>query len=115
MSLDKLLMERFKVRTRAVENPKAITAASTTAQLILGINPNRLAFTITNLGAEECYVGLTNKVSTTRGIRLDGGGGFFICIWDEDFQMTGWAWWIIAEEGTPAVFSLEVVEYGREL
>ncbi|GAI63372.1 unnamed protein product, partial [marine sediment metagenome] len=44
--------------------------------------------------------------------RLDANGGSFSCIWDEDFQMTGWAWWIIAEAGeTPAVYAIEVVEY----
>lgn len=111
MSLADLLMERFKVKTRAVENPEALTAASTTAQKVLSNNPNRLAFTIMNLGAEVSYVGLTDGVSTTKGIRLDASGGFFSCVWDEDFQMTGWAWWIIATSGTPAVYALEVVEY----
>lgn len=111
MSLADLLMERFKVKTRAVENPEAITAASTTAQKILGNNPNRLAFVITNLGATVCYIGLTDGASTTKGIRLDASGGSSGCIWDEDFQVTGWAWWIIAESGTPAVYALEVVEY----
>lgn len=111
MPLANLLMERFKVRTRAVENPKSVTAASTTAQEILGNNPNRLAFTIINLGAEVCYVALSTPVAATKGIRLDANGGSFTCIWDEDFQMTGWAWWIISASGTPAVYSLEVVEY----
>jgi len=112
MPLADLLMERFKVRTRAVENPKSVTAASTTAQEILGNNPNRLAFTITNLGATVCYIGLTNTVAAaTRGIRLDANGGSVSFVWDEDFQAVAWAWWIIAAAGTPAVYAFEVVEY----
>ena len=111
MSLADLLMERFKVKTRAVENPEAITSASTTAQKILSNNPNRLAFIIMNLGSTACFVGLTRDVSTTKGIRLDATGGHSSCVWDEDFQMTGWAWWIIAASGTPEVYSLAVVEY----
>lgn len=112
MPLADLLMERFKVKTRAVENPEALTEAKATAQKILANNPNRLAFLIVNLGAEVCYVGLTDEVeAAVRGICLDASGGSFACIWDEDFQMTGWAWWIIAASGTPAVYAVEVVEY----
>lgn len=111
LALAELLMERFKIRTRAVENPKSVTAASTTAQQILGNNPSRLGFVIVNLGAEVCYVGLRNEVSSSRGIRLDANGGSVSMVWDEDFQMVAWAWWIIAASGTPAVYALEVVEY----
>ncbi len=112
MPLADVLMERFKVRTRAVENPNKVTAAAITARLILSNNPNRLAFVIVNLGAQVCFVALTNQVTAdTYGIRLDANGGSWSCIWDEDFEMTGWAWWIIAAAGAPAVYSLEVVEY----
>lgn len=113
IALADLLLERFKVRTRAVENPKDLTAASDTAQLVLGNNPNRLAFIIVNLGDTPAYVALTNEVAAaTRGIRLDANGGSFGCIWDEDFQMTAWAWWIIAEVGeTPAIYALEEISF----
>lgn len=111
MPLADLLMERFKVKTRAVENPEGITEAADTAQLILANNPNRLGLTITNLGAEVCYIGLTHEVSTERGIRLDINGGSVSMAWDAEFDMVGWGWWIIAESGTPAVYALEVVEY----
>lgn len=111
MPLDILLMEQFKVRTRAVENPDGVTTATTTAQEILANNPNRFAFVIVNLGDKVCYVGLSSDVSSTNGIRLDASGGSFGCIWSEDFQMTGWAWWIEAAEDTSEVYSLEVVEY----
>lgn len=110
MPLDELLMERFKVRTRAVENPEGKITAKTTAQMVLGNNPNRFAFVIVNLGAKTCYISLTNGVSSTEGIRLDALGGSFSCIWDEDFQMTGWAWWIVTAEDTSVVYALEVVE-----
>ena len=110
MPLAELLMERFKVKTRAVENPEGITAALTTAQKILANNPNRFAFIITNLGGTACYLGLTDQVADQAGIRLDASGGSFSCIWDEDFQMTGWAWWIIGAAASN-VYSLEVVEY----
>jgi len=110
MPLGELLKERFKVRTRAVENPK-ITASAATAQVVLGSNPNRLGFTIINHGANPCFVGLTNEVSASRGIRLDASGGSISMIWDEDFDMVAWAWWIISPAGASNIYSIEVIEY----
>lgn len=110
MPLRNLLMERFKVRTRAVENPK-ITASGTTAQIVLGNNPNRLAFTVVNLGGNPCFVGLRNDVSVSKGIRLDANGGHASMVWDEDFDMVSWAWWIISPDGASNLYTLEVVEY----
>lgn len=111
MPLDELLMERFKVRTRAVENPNSVTTATTTAQEILANNPNRFGFVIVNLGDVACYVALDAPKADEKGIRLDANGGTFGCVWDEDFQLTGWAWYIIAASDTSKVYSVEVVEY----
>ena len=114
MPLADLLMERFKVKTRAVENPAGITHLGVTAEIVLANNPNRLAFTIINLSANVVYVSLTSDVSATvgaeQGIRLDANGGSFTCIWDEDFQMTAWAWWGIATAHPSQIYVLEVVE-----
>jgi len=111
MPLADLLRERFKVRTRAVEDPRDITAITTTAQMILGNNPNRLGFIIINTGGKFVCIGLTNGVTTTTGIRLDAYGGAVSMIWDEDFDMTAWAWWIIADTGGSTAYCLEMVEY----
>lgn len=111
MPLADLLMERFKVKTRAVQNPKALTAATDTAQLVLGNNPNRLGFLVINLGTKPVFLALTNDVSATKGILLDASGGNFGCIWDEDFDMTAWAWWARCVGDTSAIFALEIVEY----
>lgn len=111
MPLADLLMERFKVRTRAVENPQAVTSLGTTAQVILANNPNRLGWVIVNLSTNIVYLGLTNAVSATRGIRLNANGGLASMVWDEDFQMTGWGIWGVASGAASAIYSLEVVEY----
>jgi len=111
MPLADLLMERFKVRTRAVQNPKSVTTATDTAQIILGNNPNRLGWLLINLGASPIYIALTNDVSDAKGIRLSANGGDASCVWDEDFDMTAWAWWIRCPGGTSNVFALEIVEY----
>ncbi len=112
-TLADLLMERFKVKTRAVENPQAVTSLGVAAQIIVANNPNRLAFIIINLSANTIYIGLTREVNATagteQGIRLDPNGGAYSAIWDEDFQMTGWAWWGISTGAASQIYSLEVV------
>lgn len=114
MPLADLLRERFKVRTRAVENPK-VTSVGLTAVLILSNNPNRLGFTIINLSGNVIYLSLTNEVNATaneeRGIRLDNDGGHVSMIWDEDFDMVAWAWWAISTGADSQVYALEVIEY----
>lgn len=110
MTLASLLLERFKVRTRAVQNPK-ITSVGTTALEVLANNPNRLGFTIINLSTNVMYAGLSNDVSSTKGIRLAASGGSLTMVWDEDFQMVGWAWWVVASGATSAIYAIEVLEY----
>lgn len=110
MPLADVLMERFKVTTRAVENPRNLTSVGAAARVVLANNPNRFAFIVINLSVNPMYMGLENDVSEDKGIRLDANGGSFSCIWDEDFELTAWAWWIIAPAGVSNLYSLEVVE-----
>lgn len=110
ITLADLLMERFKVRTRAVENPRP-TVTGAAAILVLSNNPNRLGIAMINLGANPIYVGLEGDTSATKGIRLDANGGSVSMIWDEDFQTVGWAWWAISPDGASRLYVLEVVSY----
>lgn len=110
MSLADLLMERFKVKTRAIENP-VITSIGATAVLVLNNNPNRLAWVMVNLSVNAIYMALNNGVSATNGIYIPPNGGNVSMIWDEDFQTTAWAIWGIAPAGASAIYSFEVVEY----
>lgn len=111
MPLKDLLEEQFKVRTRAVEDPRNVTVITTTAKMILGNNPNRLGFTIVNTGTKKCAIALTNAVTLLKGLPLDAGGGHITMKWMEDFEMVGWAWWIISDVGGSTAYSLTVVEY----
>ena len=114
MPLDTLLMERFKVKTRAVENPQGVTSLGATAQIILANNPNRLAWVIVNLSGNVIYIGFTRTVNagagTEQGIRLDANGGSAMMVWDEDFHPTAWAIWGIASGAASQLYSYEVVE-----
>ena len=111
MPLDTLLMERFKVRTRAIENPLR-TSIGTTPALALANNPNRLAWVLFNLHASQyIYLGLKADVSATKCIRVDPAGGHASMVWDEDFQMTAWGIWALGSGATTSLYVLEVVEY----
>lgn len=109
-TLDELLLEKFKVRTRAVENPK-VTSLGTTATLVLANNPNRLGWVIVNLSSNVIYLGFANDVSSSKGVRLAANGGFASRIWDEDFHPTGWAVWGIASGAGSAIYSYEIISY----
>lgn len=110
MPLADLLLERFKIKTRAVENPRDIVLLGAAPLMILANNPNRLGAVIVNLSANVVYIGLTNEVSATNGIRLNANGGQASLIWDEDFQMTAWAWWGMATAAASRIYVLENVE-----
>ena len=111
MPLADLLRERFKVRTRAVENPSGIISLGVAAQIILANNPNRLAWIVVNLSGNVIYLALSNQVAATHGIRLNANGGTASMVWDEDFQMTAWGIWGVASAPASELYTLEVVEY----
>jgi len=111
ITLHELLMEKFKVRTRAVVNPK-VSEIGTTPGQILGNNPNRLAFVIINLHAtQSIYLGLDSSVASTKGIKIDPAGGSLKMVWDEDFQITSWAIWGVGSGAGTTCYVLEVVSY----
>lgn len=105
--LKELILEKFKVETRVVVNP-LVTSLSTTAARVFSNNPNRLGWTITNLGTVVIYIGFTPDVSSTNGIYIDSNGGSMGMIWDQDFEPTGWEIHGIATSGTPNIYSLEI-------
>jgi len=109
-NLADLLLERFGVRTRAVENPKT-TSVGTTAVEILSNNPRRLGAVIINLSTNTVYLGLSQDVSSSKGILLTPNGGSFALVWDEDFQMTAWAWWAVSSGASSSIYTIEVVVY----
>ena len=108
MDLATLLVEKFKCKTRAVENPVA-TSIGATAALVFNNNPNRLAWILVNLSVNAIYLALSSGVSATGGIYVSPNGGWRSMIWDEDFQMTGWGIWAIAPAGASDIYSVEVV------
>lgn len=107
-TLDDYLLDRFGVRTRAVRNPE-ITSVGTTALALLRNNPSRLAFTVCNLSVNVMYMSLDRDVSSSKGIPIAASGGIRTFLANEDFQMVGWGWWIVAAGSSSALYVVEVV------
>jgi len=107
MTLQDLLLQQFKVKTRANVNPE-ITIMTGGVDRVLSNNPNRVGWFIMNLGANAVYLSLLRNPSSTKGILLSPGGGFASMRWDTDFDAVGWE---LFAKGTLAdnIYVLEVL------
>lgn len=73
---------------------------------ILATNPQRVSFQVTNLSAAVVYVGVTNQVAATHGIRLAPNGGIMSVIWDRDFELCSHEWFAIATVADSDIYVL---------
>lgn len=106
--LDEILTDFFKCKTHTIENP-VIAASAAVPAVFLRNNPDRVAWVLVVLGANPCYLGLTNGIGVANGILVPAGGGWRSMYWQEDFQMVGWAWWIVSPAGASVIYTLEVI------
>jgi len=110
-TLHDLILDRFKVKTRAVENPVTDTVG-TEPVIILHNNPNRVFWLLINLSPNTIYVALSHDVSPNKGVYVDPNGGGTSMIWDEDFHATGWAVWAVASAADSKIYVLEIATVG---
>ena len=91
-------------------NADPVTASiGTSATKLLSSNPNRLAFTVINLGTVKVYIRPMGAASATSGIVLAAGGGSANLNWEDDFDLVGMEWSAIADAATTPILTLEVV------
>lgn len=107
-ALSDAIQARFGVKTRPVDNPEN-NVLSTTAELILRQNPDRLAFTVTNLSSIVVFIHSSARVSASLGYRIGVSGGSISFLADEDFDVVGYDWFAIAASGTPTIFVQEQI------
>ncbi len=86
-------------------------SVSTTLTKIAPHNFERLAMTIVNLGAANCYVSPSENVSATHGIKLNANGGSLTLTARDDLTMVGHEWYAIAEGANNAAYITQVVRY----
>ena len=110
MNLHELIESNFGVKTSYDINPITGTALTTITK-VLNINPNRLGFTIMNMGANDVYVSPSNAVAVGSGILLQPNGGGMSMLWNEDFNKVGYDWYAIADGANTDIYIEEVVSY----
>ncbi|MEM2990160.1 MAG: hypothetical protein QXQ02_03145 [Halobacteria archaeon] len=101
------------MRTTTRVNP-LVRIVVTTPVRILDNNPNRLAWTIFNLGSGYVMLGFDREISSTRGIYLGSGGGGVNFLWSEEFELVGWELYALAELDDTPIYVIEVVALGYE-
>jgi len=108
MNVAELIEKRFGMVTKAQANPlvEEVMIAQTR---VLPNNPNRLAWIILNLSANNVFIALDRKVSAAHGILLTPNGGSATMIYEEDFEATCWGVFGVAAADNSDIFALEVV------
>jgi len=105
--LAEYVARKFGVKTRVTVNPVTASCA-VTATVLLQNNPDRLAATVVNLGANVMYLAWDREVGTAHGIYVAPNGGAQMFIADEDGELVGYELFGIAPAGAVDVFVVEV-------
>jgi len=98
----------YGVKTDTAINPLVAQVGTAVVQL-LRPNPNRLAWTLINLGATALYVAYTPDPSATRGIYVAQNGGDVIHLISEDFDLVTFPLYGIST-GVCDIYLIEVFE-----
>jgi len=106
-ALSEFVRRKFGVATRAIQDPVTATCGTAATTLLLN-NPDRLAYTIVNLGTNAIYIAWDATVSATHGIYIAPNGGSFSSVADEDGELVGYAVHGIALVAPSDVFIVEV-------
>jgi len=74
-------------------------------------NPDRLALSFINLGANEAYVSFDNTPSATDGIRLASNGGFLSMDVINDHMLQTREWYAIAPTDVTNLYVIQVFRF----
>jgi len=107
MTLREVIDKQFGVKTGVKVNP-LVTQVETTVTQLLKPNPNRLAWTLINLGANQVYVAFSNDVSSSKGVYVSATGGVFGLLFSEDFDLCAYPVWAIADTAAAACYLVEI-------
>ena len=103
-----LVVERLKAETTPLFN-RSLSSIGVTAAQLWRQDANRIVAHVVNLSANTLFIGPFGNVSSTRGIRLSASGGFATLIWDEDFDLLAYEWFVIADAAASNLLTIEWV------
>ena len=98
---------KFGFKTTEVENP-VTEDVSTSPTLILRNHPDRVAYTVVNMGDVRMYCAFDERVSADRGIVLDANGGSLSVNAYDDGMLVVREVWARTASGTKKVYVQEV-------
>lgn len=64
------------------------------AEALLVSDPERVLVHISNLSANDIYMGFDQDVGSSNGMLISGNGGYRTLLLTEDFNLVGWPIWI---------------------
>ena len=108
--LETYMLKKYGVRSQAIINPVVEPGVVGTAPvLVLRRNSNRIGYVISNLSANQLYLGVDSSVSATRGLLLDASGGSATSWIDEDGEFTQREVWALATGANSDVYVMETI------
>lgn len=96
---------KFGYRTRPVETTPS---ATTTVARLVPNNPDRIEFTVMNLGTDYIAIGLLPSLAYATGIQIPPQGGAIVLL-DEDGEAVAYEWYVIAFSGSQQLYLQEVI------
>jgi len=85
--------------------------ATTTATSVVGNDPEALALTLINLGANTAWLLFEDTVSTTRGLLLNANGGYVSLTVRDDQTLPTRRWWAVTSTGVTTILSIRTRRY----
>jgi len=100
--LAEVIESEFGFKFQAEFTPYAEALAAATIEQLLRANPDRVRWTIFNLGTDVVYLSHDAAPSSTNGYYLDKNGGSISMSWNEDGELVGYPIYAISV-GTPTL------------
>ncbi len=108
-SVRDLITERFGAPVHVAVN-RSVASVGLTPVSILRNDPDRLGAVVVNLSLNRLYLGPFVDPSATKGVRLDANGANLGLNWFEDYDVTGWEWFAVADAAGSPVLVLEYLQ-----
>jgi len=89
-------------------NPE-VSSVNLVATRVFRNRPNRFAAIVINTGIPSIWWSLDPTNTPGTGLLLQPNGGTLILDWREDFEMTGWEQFLVADVAPAPILSIELV------
>jgi hypothetical protein len=107
-SVRELLDAKYGVPLTTEENNE-VSSVGVAAVRLVRQNPKRVGFLVVNLSLNNMYIRPARAASSSAGVRLDANGGNASVWFEQDGEVTGWEWFVVADGAASPVLVLETI------